>query len=78
MAMTLRELEQEARKLEPHDRDKLLRSLIEELDREDDTEDLESVWAEEAQRRYESYSAGGATSRPAEEVFAEALRRIRS
>jgi len=77
MAMTLRELEQEARKLEPQDRARLLRRLIEGMDQEDETEDLASVWAEEAQRRYDAYRAGEASSRPAEEVFAEASRRIR-
>lgn len=75
MAMTLKELEHEARNLARDEKAELLRSLIEDLDGGDEN-DVEAVWAEEAQRRYDAYKKGETTSLPAEQAFAKAWRQI--
>lgn len=75
MAMTLRELEQEARNLARDEKAELLRSLIEDLEAGDEN-DVEGVWAEEAQRRYDAYKQGEISSLPAEQAFAKAWSQI--
>lgn len=75
MAMTLKELEQEARNLARDEKAELLRSLIEDLEGGNQN-DVEAVWAEEAQRRYDAYKHGETSSLPAEQAFARARRQI--
>ena len=42
-----------------------------------DEGDIESAWVEEAERRLTAFEAGEMEAYPAEEVFAEGLRRLR-
>ena len=55
----------------------LARSLIEELDEAPD-EDVEEVWAEEAERRYQAFVDGFAEAVPADDVIARAKQRFKS
>jgi putative addiction module component (TIGR02574 family) len=64
-----------ALKLSRSDRAERASRLIEGLD-DADGGDVEAAWIEEAERRYADYGAGRVTARDADEVFAEARRRL--
>jgi len=70
MADPLKTFENEALKLPQKDRAELARVLLLSLDSEDD--DIEEVWAAEAERRYEELKSGAVEAVPSEVVFADA------
>ena len=57
MTTSFEELEKQVRSLSPKEKAALARILIENLDASADP-DAEQLWIEEAQRRYDAYSAG--------------------
>lgn len=73
--MKLEELEAAAMMLDPKGRARLAERLIESLDSLSPEENGQ-IWAEEAQRRAAALESGALSSRPADEVFREARRRI--
>ncbi len=68
--MRFEDLQAEALKLSTEEREKLVKRLILSLDQgpEPDPE-LEQVWAQEAERRYQEFLHGREEAIPAEEVF---------
>ena len=69
-------LEEKALKLPLKERAKLAEQLIRSIENISDSEN-ESLWIKEAERRYQEYKKGNIKSRPAEEVFKSALKRIK-
>lgn len=53
----------------------LIQHLISVLDKDEDT-DSEELWLQEAERRYQLWRQGRITSKPASEVFREALAKF--
>jgi hypothetical protein len=76
MSPELKECEATALRLPVAERAALAEHLIESLDLLDDAEN-ESLWVEEAERRYQAYKQGSLSARPAAEVVRDARARIR-
>ena len=76
MNTNLKQCEQLARQLPLQERSVLLSRLISSLDELDESE-CESLWLEEAGRRYREYKKGNISSRAAEEVFRDARAKLR-
>jgi putative addiction module component (TIGR02574 family) len=76
MASKLKEIEENALRLSPHDRAELAEHLINSLDEAEDAE-AERLWIEEAERRYKKYKAGKVEGIPAELVFKEARSKLK-
>ena len=76
MARTLAEIEQEILQLDPKEKAALARNIIDDLDAVAD-ENVDHLWLEEAQRRYQAYVAGETKAKPAREVFDKARQRLR-
>jgi putative addiction module component (TIGR02574 family) len=69
MARRIEELAQEVLGLDAVSRAELARTLVDSLD-ELPEEELDRLWGEEAERRYDEFLAGRVKAYPAEEVFA--------
>jgi putative addiction module component (TIGR02574 family) len=76
MARTLSEIEKEALQLPPRDRAELAAQLITSLEPEEEA-DTEVQWLEEAERRYQAYRGGKLKSKPAQQVFQDAISKLR-
>ena len=76
MSTLFEQLEKQARMLTPQEKASLARILIEELDTSSDT-DVERLWIEESQRRYEAYLRGELKSVSGEEVMSRARSRLK-
>ena len=76
MSTLFEQLERQARMLTPQEKASLARILIEELDTSSDT-DVERLWIEESQRRYEAYLRGELKSVSGEEVMSRARSRLK-
>jgi len=76
MSPDLKECEAQAMRLSARERAALAERLIASLD-ELDEEEIERLWAEEAERRYQAYKEGRISARPAEEAIREARSRTR-
>jgi len=76
MRSALAEIEKKAFALSDQERAILAHHLIKTLDKEDD-EDVEELWLNEVEKRYEEYKKGTIKSVPAEEAFQEARDRLR-
>ena len=76
MASKLKEIEENALRLSPHDRAELAEHLIHSLDEAEDAE-AERLWIEEAERRYKEYKAGKVEGILAELVFKEARSKLK-
>lgn len=76
MSALFDELEKQARTLTPQEKATLARILIEELDPSRDAE-VEQLWIDEAQRRYEAFRKGELEALPGEEVMARARARLK-
>jgi len=72
----LKEIEENALQLSPHDRAQLAEYLIHSLDDEEDP-NAEKQWIEEAERRYREYKEGTVKAKPAEAVFKEARSKLK-
>lgn len=73
--MRIEDLEAEALKLDPKGRARLAERLLESLDNLAPDE-VDQIWAEEAQRRADAQDAGTLSARPATDVFRDARTRI--
>ncbi len=76
MARTLEDIRRDALALTPEEKSRLLQDLIADLDGVTE-QNVEREWVAEAERRYRSLQAGETTARPAEEVLADARRKLR-
>ncbi len=76
MAANLEELEKQARALPLREKAALARTLLEDLDSAADA-DAERLWLEEAQQRYDAYTAGQMPALPGDEVMDRARNRLR-
>jgi putative addiction module component (TIGR02574 family) len=76
MPMKIKEIEEEALRLSPHERALLVEHLIGSLEPDEDP-DAERSWIEEAERRYQDYKAGKVKSIPAEQVFKDARMKLK-
>jgi putative addiction module component (TIGR02574 family) len=65
--MTLEELLKEALKLKPQDRLAVVDGILRSLDQPDAS--IDTIWAEEAERRLTAYRAGKLPGIPMEEIF---------
>jgi putative addiction module component (TIGR02574 family) len=75
MARAITEIEAEVRGLPPADQERLLRTLLQELNDPSDA-DADRLWLEEAQRRSRAFDAGLVKSVPAEDVFNRVRARL--
>lgn len=75
MARTFSQIENDALRLSNKDRSRLIEHLLATLDPGED-EDVEELWLQEAERRYEDYRRGKIKSKPAQEVFADARKNL--
>jgi len=75
MATTLKQCEENAKKLPLQERALLIKRLIEGLD-DLDEQNLERLWVQEASRRFKEFEAGNIKARPAEDVFRDARTRL--
>ena len=75
-AMTLKELQTEALKLNPSARARLAKKLLTSLEALSEAE-VERLWVEEAERRNEQMEEGIVESRSAEDVIRDARARLR-
>lgn len=76
MSRRIEEIAHEALELDVVSRAELARTLVDSLD-DLPEEELDRLWGEEAERRYEEFLAGRARAVPAEEVFARIRARKR-
>ena len=76
MTANFKELEKEVRALDSREKAALARTLIEDLDESSDN-DVELIWFEEAQRRYQAYKSGELRSIPGEETMRRARNRLK-
>ena len=74
MATRFKEFEKQARALSAREKAALARVLIEDLDPSVDP-GAEQLWIDEAQRRYDAFTAGKLDALPGEEVMRRARRR---
>lgn len=75
MSTQFDDIEKQARSLPLKEKAALARLLIEDLDQTVD-EDVERLWLEEAQRRYEAYLKGELDALPGEDVMKRARERL--
>lgn len=75
MARAVSEIEDEIRSLARPEQERLLRTLLEEIDGAVDP-DADRSWLEEVQRRSAAIDAGLMQSSPAEEIFERVLARL--
>ena len=73
--MSIDELEVAALKLEPKERARLAERLLDSLENLSPEENAR-LWTEEAERRNAALDEGSLSSRPAEDVFADAKKRL--
>jgi|SoiMetStandDraft_2_1073263.scaffolds.fasta_scaffold240836_2 putative addiction module component (TIGR02574 family) len=76
MGRALHEIERDAMELSLQDRALLAEHLLATLDTGAEQEDVEESWLLEAERRYQAYREGHLASKPAEQVFADAKKRL--
>ncbi len=76
MSLSLKKIEEEALRLPDEERALLAEHLITTLDTGEDL-NAEKAWIAEAEKRYETYKEGKLKSKPAEEVFEEAFKKLK-
>lgn len=76
MSLSLKKIEEEALRLPDEERALLAEHLITTLDTGEDL-NAEKAWIAEAEKRYEAYKEGKLKSKPAEEVFEEAFKKLK-
>ena len=78
--MSLKEVEAAALKLDIKERAELASVLLESLDEDEETlskEEIEGLWADEAQRRADEWDGGKIVGLPGEQVLREARERLK-
>jgi hypothetical protein len=78
MVVQTNDVEAEILRLDPSARARLAVRLIRSLDEEFPKEDVERIWLEEALERLRQLENGEVDGIPANEVFAEARRQLKS
>ena len=76
MARTFNQVENDAMQLSLRERALLVERILATPDLGEDV-DAEEFWLQEAERRYQEYRAGAATSKPAKQVFEDANKRFK-
>ena len=76
MSIHFEDIERQAKQLSLKQKAALVRTLIEELDSSVDR-DVEQIWIEEVQRRYDAYLRGELEALPGEEVMERARARLK-
>ena len=76
MSTQLEDIQKQVRSLAPNEKAALARLLIEELDQTFDG-DVEQLWIDEAQRRYQAYLKGEIKAQPGDEVMTRARARLK-
>ncbi len=76
MTIEFDELERQARALGTHDKARLARTLIDDLDGTMD-EGVDQLWLEEAQRRYGAYTEGVLEAASGEEAMQRARQKLK-
>ena len=76
MSTQFEDIQRQVRMLPPNERAALARLLIEELDQSFDG-NVEQLWIEEAQRRYDAYLKGEINARQGDEVMSRARARLK-
>ena len=76
MKENYQELEKQARALSFRQKTALARTLIEDLDSTEDGQ-IEDLWIEEAQRRYEAYLTGNLEAVPGQEAMQRARQHLK-
>jgi len=76
MSTNYEKLEKEARQLDAREKAALARTLIEDLDEITEV-DVEKLWVDEAQSRYEDYQSGTLQAIPGEEAMQRARQRLK-
>ncbi|MDO9371815.1 MAG: addiction module protein [Gammaproteobacteria bacterium] len=76
MSRKMNELEREVLELPTEDRALLAEHIIASLDT-GQPEDVEELWLQEAEQRYQAYRAGKLTLKPATQTFQEAASRLK-
>jgi putative addiction module component (TIGR02574 family) len=76
MARAISEIEQEIRSLNRPEQERLLRTLLEELDGPADA-DADRAWLDEVQRRSAEFDAGHVKTIPSDQVFARLRARLK-
>jgi len=76
MKENYQELEKQALALSFRQKAALARTLIEDLDSTEDGQ-IEDLWIEEAQRRYEAYLTGNLEAVPGQEAMRRARQRLK-
>lgn len=76
MARAISEIEKEIRSLARPEQERLLRTLLEELDGPSDS-DADRVWLDEVQRRSSDFESGLIKPIPAKEVFERVRSRLK-
>jgi len=76
MSASFEDIEKQARSLPTSQKAALARLLIEELDQSLDG-DVEQLWIDEAQRRYDAYRRGEMEAHPGDEVMTRARARLK-
>ena len=76
MSMTLKEIKTEANKLNEAEREVLIHELLTGLEPELDNAEIEKLWIEEAQGRYEDIKSGKTTTIPGERVFHNLYKKL--
>ena len=76
MSVPFDDIEKQARALPAQQKAALARLLIEQLDQSADG-DVERLWIEEAQRRYDAYRRGALKAQPGDEVMNRARARLK-
>ncbi|MBD3789676.1 MAG: addiction module protein [Campylobacterales bacterium] len=66
--MSINDILQQALQLKANERSKLVDELLKSLDKPD--EEIEKIWADEAQKRLKAYREGKLKTVPMQEVFA--------
>ncbi len=76
MSTQLEDIQRQVKSLEPNEKAALARLLIEELDQSFDG-DVEQLWINEAQRRYQAYLEGEIKPQSGDEVMNRARARLK-
>jgi len=67
--MSSKDVLEQALKLKPNERFRVVEGLIKSLDEPDSS--LDAIWADEAEKRLQAYRAGNLEGIPMEEIFRE-------
>lgn len=76
MNVDIKKIEEEVFSLSSRERARLAMNLIQSLDNHDDA-DVEELWLQEAERRYQECLEGKLQTKSADDVFRDAFSKVR-